>query len=96
MDFTEQDKISVWQKGQVCQNNDPRYWRKDACNAWIGFQFYGNRDSEYGWEIDHIIPNGSNMLFNLQPLHWMNNAKKGDGTLMCPVTSNGIKNIKRY
>lgn len=94
MNFTDQDKIIVWQKGQVCQNNDPAWWRKDQCGAWIGFSFYGNRDSEYGWEIDHINPNGGDIQSNLQPLQWTNNAEKGDGALVCAVTSSGIRNIR--
>ncbi len=42
---------------------------------------HGNRDSKYGWEIDHINPvanGGGDELNNLQPLNWVNNANKGD------------------
>lgn len=42
---------------------------------------HGNRNAEYGWEIDHINPvsnGGADVINNLQPLHWKNNAAKGD------------------
>lgn len=42
---------------------------------------YGNVNSEYGWEIDHIKPVakfGTDDLDNLQPLQWKNNRGKSD------------------
>ena len=52
---------------------------------------HGNRDSEHGWEIDHIkaVTNeGSDELNNLQPLNWKNNADKSDKTYWtCPKKS---------
>jgi len=38
-------------------------------------------NSRFGWTIDHILPKargGTNALKNLRPLHWLNNAAKGD------------------
>ena len=62
--------------------NSPQYnIRKDKYGAVIHFKEYGNRGSEFGWEIDHIVPivkGGGDELSNLQPLHWKNNASKGD------------------
>ena len=52
---------------------------------------YGNRDSQYGWEIDHINPNAPSYsrdsFANLQPLQWENNVDKSDGRLKCKVRS---------
>lgn len=64
---------------------------QDVCGAWIDKAAHG-KQSTYGWEIDHIVPNerGSNALSNLRPLHWENNDAKGnklDGQWRCAKTS---------
>jgi len=89
---TEETIQAVWEKGTIVPGNNSCNWRKDQCGAWIKRSDYGNRDSIYGWEIDHITPNGNNALSNLRPLQWKNNVAKSDGRLTCPVTANGDKN----
>jgi len=69
----------VWEKGKTTSENDARIWRKDVYGTWMKRTEYGNRDSKYGWEKDHINPNGSEDLSNLQPLQWENNVAKSDG-----------------
>ena len=86
----------VWEKGHQVSNNDPDKYRKDDCGAWIKYSMYGERDTEYGWEIDHIVPEskgGSNNISNLRPLHWKNNLEKGDGKLARYVTAQSEHNI---
>ena len=90
--FSNEIVQQVWNKGKAVDGDDPAVWRKDACNAWIGKTYYGNRNSQYGWEIDHIDPNGSDQLSNLRPLQWKNNANKSDGRLKCNVTATGTQN----
>lgn len=81
------DLASVWKKLPPVPGVSDLY-RKEACGAWVYWYHYGSRDSQYGWEIDHIVPvakGGSHSFTNLQVLHWQNNAAKGDGPLVCQV-----------
>lgn len=97
MALTDTDIQKVWEKGAVVSSDNPTHWRKDECGAWIGRQHYGNRNSQYGWEIDHIKPvtaGGSDAISNLRPLQWENNAEKQSGRLTCPVTSSGTGNVR--
>ncbi len=91
MAFTQEQVNQVWAKAAyVGPDKEIQGLRKDICGAWIKRTDYGNRESEFGWEIDHIRPvnlGGSDHISNLQPLHWQNNAAKGDGPLVWAVTS---------
>ena len=77
--FDDETIEAVWCKGRVVQGYGSDVWRKDnECGAWIKREEYGNRNSKYGWEIDHINPSGSDNVENLQPLQWENNVAKSD------------------
>lgn len=79
--FSEEEKLSVWAKGTEAPPNDPRAWRRDVCGYFMYYDAYGNRNSKYGWEVDHIKPiqmGGTDDLSNLQPLWWETNSQKGD------------------
>lgn len=79
---------AVWRKGSAIEGYDPNLWRRDKCGHAMKYTEHGNRQSEYGWEIDHINPvanNGSDDLSNLQPLYWKHNLDKGDSLYWsCP------------
>ena len=97
VEFSDDTIWMVWSKGEIFAGNDPVFWRKDACGAWIFRSHYKRTDSEYGWIIDHIKPlseGGTNNLSNLLPVHWENIARRSDGSTECRVTSNGIFNGK--
>ena len=86
--FSDTIVQQVWEKGHIVSGYDPAFVRKDQCGAWIKRFDYGNRQSQYSWEIDHITPEsngGGDELSNLRPLQWHNNASKQDGRLTCPV-----------
>lgn len=79
--FSEEQKQIAWSRAQIVPGRDPNITRKDACGAWIKWADYGDTNSEWGWEIDHIHPvvlGGTDHPNNLQALHWKNNRAKGD------------------
>jgi hypothetical protein len=64
-------------------------WRQDPFGALIRYTDYGDRSSDYGWEVDHRIPvaafgiDDSVMptfwqFLNVQALQWRNNVAKSD------------------
>ena len=98
INFTDETILKVWQKAEIDEYNVPNDYRKDECGAWIERMQYGNHDSAYGWEIDHIKPisdGGLDDLPNLRPLHWKNNGSKDNGHLACRITSSGTTNVDR-
>jgi hypothetical protein len=96
--FSEELLQKIWEKGKTVSGCDPDLIRKDDCGAWLSRSDYGNIESEYGWEADHIKPEssgGTNELWNLRPLHWVNKRYKGDNypEYTSVLTAKGDKNI---
>ncbi len=99
MSFSDEKVQKVWEKGLIPISEHKDSWRWDECKAWIKRDKYGDINSIYGWEIDHIVPKsqgGSDSISNLRPLQWENNRTRADGkSPYCAVTSDGSKNIKK-
>lgn len=74
------EKLTVWEKGHIVPGLDPAVWRKDDYDNLIRWSDYGDRDSDYGWEIDHQFPSalgGLDVIGNKRPLHCKANAWLG-------------------
>lgn len=87
--FTEEIIQEVWSNAKEVLNENPNEVRMDKCGARILRKEYGNTNSKFGWQIDHIIPvskGGTDDITNLQALQWENNEAKGDGPLRCKIT----------
>ena len=98
--FTEQVIQRVWEKARIVDGYNGDSIRKDSCGAWILRSQYGNTDSMFGWEIDHVYPvskGGGDDLQNLRPIQWENNRSKSDNypNWTSKVSSNGTNNIEK-
>lgn len=81
MSFSEEVKQKVWEKGKIVSGYNAELVRKDCCGAWIVRNKYGDRNDDFGWEIDHVYPQvlgGDDALDNLRPMQWQNNKSKRD------------------
>jgi len=78
----------LWDNATEVPDRDTNAWRFDPCGALIQKEQYGNRDSEYGWEVDHIVSKAFlikagasedeyDAEINLRAMHWANNDSKG-------------------
>ena len=95
--FTEKQIQQIWNKAIIITDFDSTIYRKDSCGAWIIRSHYGERDSEYGWEIDHLISKkhgGNDEISNLRPLQWQNKSNKSGDVLVCRITSEKGENTE--
>lgn len=93
MYWTDEIIDLVWKRGAVVDGFNPALWRKDECGAWIARLRYGDRVSDYGWDIRRIDPGGPDAMPNLRPLQWRNCVSKaGDRSAVC-VTAVGDHNV---
>lgn len=98
-DISQDIVIEVWKKAKPVDGVNPDQLRQDYAGAWIRFVDYGNRDSQYGWEIDHLKPlsmNGTDVPDNCLPLQWQNNVSKGNDypRWTTAMTSDGQNNVE--
>ncbi len=70
--WSKEEIENIWNKH--CLGSNVCY---DVYRMEMKLEEYGNRDSSFGWEIDHIDGNpDNNSLNNLQPLNWKSNLEK--------------------
>ena len=82
MSFSDSIINQVWNMARRIPGEHSNVKRRDKCGATIAKSAYGDHNSRFGWDIDHIYPvsqGGTDQVHNLQPLHWENNLSKGDG-----------------
>lgn len=88
MEYNEEQKLEFWNNTNIVDGENENEVRRDASGAIIHYSEYKNRDSIYGWEIDHIYPRALleaagvpealiNNLANLRAMNWQNNVSKG-------------------
>lgn len=106
MRYTKDIIDEVWEKGIPVDGYDSKIVRKDACGAWIIRELYGDKDTAFGWEIDHIYPESklkdlgklelASGIINLRPLNVANNISKSDSypEYKATLTSEEEKNIE--
>lgn len=98
MGFDADTIENVWSKGMTVDGYDKDLIRKDCCGAWIMREAYGNREDDFGWEIDHVYPKsrgGDDNLDNLRPMQWQNNDSKQDDypTYNASIKASGVSNV---
>lgn len=93
MEYPEGTINAVWEKGRKVPGYNYEVFRKDQCGAWIKRESYRDRNSSYGWEIDHLLQD-YDILANLRPLQWQNNDNRCGLELVCVITSHEAINIK--
>ena len=76
--YSDEELEAIWEMGHELLGEDPDEVREDDCGDEIHWEDYGDRDSEYGWEVDHIDPDEGGGLDNLRPLQWQNNVAKSN------------------
>lgn len=87
MNFSEISIQRVWEKGRVIEGFDPQEWREDSCGAFIHRAQYGNQESEFGWRIVAMHPDGDR---ELHPFHWQNDFDIANHRTHCHVTADRI------
>ena len=107
--MTEEQIQEAWNRATEVEGYDKSRYRKDACGAWIIRNKFGDTDSLYGWEVDHIVPQSllrekgisESMIdnsLNLRALQHENNDSKSDDypSYTAVVTSEGTENIRTW
>lgn len=90
---------SIWKRDAEMEGLDSNLFRKDACGAVMARSQYGMRDSNFGWEIDHVYPiamGGDDNIENLRAMQWENVESKGSDfpVYKSAVSFKGFENVE--
>lgn len=88
--YTEPERLAIFKAttSHISSLHEELGIRKDRKGNEIMWARYGDRDSVYGWEVDHVIAlanGGSDHISNLQALQWKANVEKSDKPSPTPV-----------
>jgi hypothetical protein len=96
--FSEKHKIAAWNNASAPpEGYDKKLYRLDSCGAIIYWSSYG-KDTNMGWEVDHIFPEskgGKDDHVNLRAMQHQNNSTKGDNypSYDCAVRMKGTGDV---
>lgn len=76
---------AVWEHGRVMPDADAAFWRQDACGAWMMREHFGDADSQFGWKIEKVVPQGPGD--KLRPFNCANRFDIADGRAHCGITA---------
>lgn len=69
--FSREVVESVWELAAEVSGTDPALWRQDEFGCWIHRLSYGQRSSQFGWEIfDPGQGRHSQGVYAMRPLQW--------------------------
>ncbi|CAN5214232.1 hypothetical protein BH23VER1_BH23VER1_07690 [soil metagenome] len=94
--YPRETVLRVWGTAQPVEGNDPDLWRKDEFGAWLNRLDYGNRHSDFGWEIAGAPSSHSSAgLASLRPMHWQNYLDQVAAATRTCITADGLRNIRQ-
>ncbi|MFT4550680.1 MAG: hypothetical protein ACI8XO_003463 [Verrucomicrobiales bacterium] len=86
----------VWTFATPIDGNDLGTWRKDEFGAWIHRLEYGNRHSEFGWEVcDTSLGRGDGGIVALRPMQWQNYIDQVAAVTQSKITADGLRNVRK-
>lgn len=80
LDKRERRSLAAWNNAAAIAEYNPAEWRRGVDGSAMRRQDYGDRASQYGWEIGRVVPithDGRDALDNLRAPHRRNNARRG-------------------
>jgi hypothetical protein len=85
----------VWQMTLAVEGNDPAVWRKDEFGAWINRLDYGNRNSDFGWEIADPPAGAPDLgVASLRAMQWQNYLDQVAASSHSRISADGLRNAR--